>query len=706
MRGVLRSCGLICGLFSLLVPLACWAEAVAGKTDVGQPAEPIVDNPDTFWDERLMPLIAPIIEQANAWAPVENINWNGIALPPEEPLRPPGTKLDIEPERLRKLMDQLNLDHPGLEQVREYYQQDDLDQAGLALVEYYRARKWADVFYDSQPANHLDYIIVEMAMIDIFTQGQVFGRQPRRADGLLDWKNGGPRDDPEWAWWINRMGYLQAATALWEATGGRRYAQFVNDHLADWVRANPYPAVRSFSAQWRPLEVARRIDKSWLDAIIRLSDSPDFTPESRLLMLSSIPDHADAMLNYPSFSGNHLLTEKVMLAELAIAFPEFKDAPIWLEDAVQTVVGLMAKQVYPDGAYEELTNHYQLVALGSFQRFLELLESGDQTELIDSVKPTVESMWNYFAYVMRPDGMGPLNNDSDLQNNRAELAQSVPWFDRPDWVYLATAGAEGTEPAGPPSRFFPYAGHAIMRDGWDEQAQWAFFDIGPYGSDHQHNDRLHLSVSFGGKDFLVDSGRYDYTPGTTRDYFKGPHGHNVVLLDDQAPLSGPKKVSAPMPVTAEITSAKDIFAASVKFPARPLLGQGPRMHKRRVEYRRGIGWIVTDEVIAFGPTEVSVRWLFAPDREVEKTTDGLRTVDPEGANLRMALMSDKDWDVQLYCGQGEPVEAGWQSTRFTTRQPATQAIYKTMISGPTTFTWIIAPSDANWSKLSAGTVAQ
>jgi len=653
-------------------------------------------------EDQLAADVEAVRRLAAQFEPAENIDWSLSRLEPDQPLAPPGYEVDLPRPRLQKLFSTLNLDYPGLESVKAHVEAGDWDAAGVALAEYYRARHWPSVLLTfDEPLNDPAFILVELAMRDIFTQALQFARQPRREDGRLDWRHRGPRNNPEWAWWINRMGHLPYAVMVWEATGDPRYVQLVNDHLADWIQANPYPGRRTFSAPWRPLEVARRIDRSWLDALIGMRHAKDLSVETRLLTFSSIPDHADALLNFPSFGGNHLLTEKVMLGQLATAFPEFKDADRWLEDAVNTVVGLLDKQIYPDGAYEELANHYQLVALGSFQRFLELLETaGDQSHLAE-VKPTVERMWNYFAYVMRPSGYGPLNNDSDRTHNRAELQRALAWFDHPDWTFLSSGGKQGVEPASPPSRFFPWAGHAIMRSSWRNDAQWAFFDLGPYGSDHQHLDRLHLSVSFGGKDFLVDSGRYDYMPGPWRDYFKGPYGHNTILLDGQWPERAPEKVSAPMPVLAQINERADQFAGSVRFPAQPASGKGPRTHRRQVSYARGGGWVVFDEIIAFGPTKVTARWLFHPDRQVE--IDGgaaLRTVDAEGPNLRLEPFGpEADWKVSLHRGEKEPAIAGWFSPEFLIREPATQAIFETTITQPTTFIWAIGPNDLPGKQL-------
>src|SRR5690606_37873594 len=91
------------------------------------------------------------------------------------------------------------------------------------------------------------------------------------------------------------------------------------------------------------------------------------------------------------------------------------------------------------------------------------------------------------------------------------ILQGAQKFNKPDWEYIATNGSSGTKPRGNPSYLSPWAGHLISRSGYDFNAHWSFFDLGPWGSGHQHNDKLHLSISAFGKDFLVDAGRFAYT---------------------------------------------------------------------------------------------------------------------------------------------------------------------------------------------------
>jgi hypothetical protein len=55
-----------------------------------------------------------------------------------------------------------------------------------------------------------------------------------------------------------------------------------------------------------------------------------------------------------------------------------------------------------------------------------------------------------------------------------------------------------------------------MRSDWTgETVDWAWFDVGPFGSSgHGHYDRLHLSIRSGSQSLLTDSGRFAYVSRT------------------------------------------------------------------------------------------------------------------------------------------------------------------------------------------------
>ena len=95
----------------------------------------------------------------------------------------------------------------------------------------------------------------------------------------------------------------------------------------------------------------------------------------------------------------------------------------------------------------------------------------------------MEKMWNYLAHSMLPDGCQPQNNDSDHGSCRDGVIKAAEAYGRPDWLFIATNGAEGIKPKRGPSLIFPWAGQVIARSGWDAEALWAFVDIGLVNSE-------------------------------------------------------------------------------------------------------------------------------------------------------------------------------------------------------------------------------
>lgn len=601
-------------------------------------------------------------------------------------------------ERMDVLIAQLDPATPGLEALAG----DDRYAALQAVVAYYRQKSWPEPLVDQllMPSGNQsaeNRRIADDLLEDVFTLQGITAKQPRLAGGGLDWYHGGPKDDKEWSWFLNRHRYLLNLLDAHATTGDRRYIQVVDALLHDWVLANPFPDRFNLTAPWRALETARRIDRSWLETMIALRNHPDFRPETFLLMLSSLPDHAVNLMQYPTPSGNHRLTEHAMLGKLAVFFPEFRDAPLWKRVATDVVLELALEQNYPDGSYKELANHYQLVALRSFQQLYNLLSVTEKDADALRLRPHLEKMWSYVVGVMRPNLSGPLNNDSDLDPNGKRVAEAASYFDRDDWrTYL-----DGTSEEAQPSRFYPWAGHAVMRDSWRPDARWAFFDLGPLGTAHEHADRLHLSISLGQQDFLVDKGRYTYVRGPLRDYFRGPRGHNLVLLNGKGSQVPPREVTTPMEVVHAISPHRELYGGSVAFRG-PVSGEG--YHTRYVWFFRNTGWIVIDEVVAFGPYELTTLWHFHPDISVMAEASGLVASAPDGQTLylihdRIVGHAVSDGAYELRRGQATPEYAGWYSAQFNERLPAWEARYRERISGPITKAWLIADSRSNLIRL-------
>ncbi len=626
------------------------------------------------------------------------------------------------PERIQSLFTALNLDLPELAEARSAAADGRWPEACRALLHHYDER-----FRESASAS--DALLSEPRLFDAdrmfedrFTFYGVEDVVPRRADGGLDWHWRGPTDDPEWAWGLNRHFYMATLLDAYRASGRKDCVRLLDELIQDWVLSNPYPGEKSKSAPWRGLEAALRM-KSWRRLFVDLREEDGFSPAARLLMLSSLPDHAHYLRHFHAAGNNWLTMEMNGLAIIATLWPEFLDSGQWLDYAVDQLVPALDEQVLPDGAQTELTSHYHWVALMNFQEFANTITASGRS-LPNSFQDRLAAMWNYTAWTMRPNGHGLLNNDADYDFNRSRIAARAAQIGETYWEHIASNGKGGAVPPRPPSIVFPWAGHAILRSGFEADAHWAYFDMGPLGTGHVHYDKLHLSMSPRGRDVLVDSGRYSYVGGPWRDYFTGSSSHNIILIDGngyksypgraETPLSGlllhdVPEAAAPLPgylfperlgneeqarANPDYIVSKDFtyFRGRHQDGYRGVVGRAA--HTRVVlRMQDSPSLTVLDYIDTSQPRDLTVLWHFHPDCEVTEE-NGVLTARIDGAvALRIAPLAKTDWTFELVKGRETPQIQGWYSPIYNTKIPAYAAVGTTRIEESALFGWQMDPSE-------------
>lgn len=513
-----------------------------------------------------------------------------------------------------------------------------------------------------------------------------------RSGGGLDWEQRGPTGDKEFAWMLNRLLFLTDLVPAARATGDPRYLAAVDRVLADWIQANPYPNRLSFSPAWRALEVARRLLDAWGPYFSTFCGSGQIADETLLLLLSSIPDHADALEEHASsWGGNHLVTEKAALALAGLQWPEFAGAARWRTDGAAIATREILAQTYPDGAYMELSNHYERVVLTNAQYLADLFTLAGQP-VPDALRERLEAMWTHFAGVMKPDGWGPLNNAADREFNASLVEATARRLGRDDWLYQATGGEEGTPPADPPERLFRWSGQAIFRDDWSSAGNWAFFDFGPRGTAHAHDDRLHLSVVLDGRDFLVDPGRYTYQPGVWKDFFTGPRAHNVATLEGYDRRAAPRAWTAPEGAFLLQSETASAVAGEQWFDAAHTPRGRVWRQRRVILFLRSEGLVVVDQLVGFGPVHATFRWHFAPGLEREDIRNRFHF-----AGNPVAL--EETWTL----GSPNPV-GGWTSPQYGEKHEAWQLDLRAALEGPRVFVWMIGTEPATAARVTQGVV--
>lgn len=609
------------------------------------------------------------------------------------------------PNEMRKMLGTLNLDFPGMENVKDAVASNNLVEACTQLLNYYKNSNNALHLRKNEPQPSIKTETeADTILENIFVIQNVRSQVPWGEDGHRDWYYKGPNNDEEWAWLSNRHSQLNHVFNTYLKTGNPKYAIYMDEFLRDFIiKSMPYPGMKSRTSVWRGLEVHSRA-KVWTGIFYGSLNNEYLLPATRLLMLSSLSDHAHYNRNF--HGGNNWLTMEISaLATVATNFPEYKNADEWLSYSIDAMVESMKDQVYPDGVQTELTSHYHNVSLMNFVQFKEICDRVNKP-LPPFFNQTIEDMYFYIAHAMRPDGNRILNNDGDLGSDHALILRGANTYNKPDWEYIATNGKSGIKPIDGPSYLFPWAGQLISRSGFDTDAQWSFFDIGPWGSGHQHNDKLHISIAAYGRDLLVDAGRFAYTGEVAtkfRSYALGSQSHNVILIDGNGQEAGPLLAKEPIAkeqweITDEYDYAKGSFSSFKKLA-------GEVNHTRHLYYSRGNFWIVIDDIETDRSRNIDVLWHWHPTCEVAVDGNIVYTRNERG-NLQVIPLGRRDWQISFVKGQEEPEIQGWYSREYNLYEPNIVSIYTTSIQSNSRFVWLLFPSEEVETSVKAEIISE
>ena len=596
---------------------------------------------------------------------------------------------------VKRLLGALDLDKPGLEKVRLHASSNSSAAACAALLDYFKNKTVLGLTLPAPPTFLSDASAMPEAVAlleDRFTLQGVQAAQKKLPSGGLDWSYMGPRKDKEWAYLLNRHLYFDTLRDAYWKTGDPRFAACFDRHLRDWLSQNPTPFYPSWSTRWGVMGAGCRLKYSWPFAFYGFQQARDFSDETRLLMLAAIPEHAEYVRRFHSWGGNHLLAEMCGLASAAVFWPEFKRSEVWLQTAREIMEREIQAQFYQDGAYKELSNHYHVMCLRYIEQFRSLLSRAESDFSPAAIKK-IEAMWDYTAYIMNPLGKGPLNNDADAEANFAAIIDLAQHYGRADWDYIARSGRYENVTGTPPpqlSRYFPWAGQAIMRDGWLPNSLWLFFDMGPMGTAHGHRDKLHIALAAHGRELLVDSGRYSYKRDAWRQYFTSSQGHNVILVNGNS-----QRLEQP-----ESRAANDgYFISEGGFDfargdfIRGFENRSQRAtHRRAVLNVRGEYWVVADEISAFGKHRLDALWHFHPDATVVNENGTAVSTDMEKGNLRIMPVPAHGWKLSLARGVERPSIQGWWSESYNVKRPATAAVFSSERRAPSCFAWVLLPA--------------
>lgn len=572
----------------------------------------------------------------------------------------------------------LNLDFPGLEQVKTLHQNGKDSEAAQALLDYYRARTnitTAEINLKKISIGKGDQKMADEALEHKFFAHK--GYQPSYDYGQdINWKYW-PIKDNELRWQLHRHKWFTPMGKAYRVSGDEKYAKEWVFQYMDWIKKNPMVKLdkeeyelrggkeqldadkENMRFAWRPLEVSHRLQDQTSQFQLFLP-SPSFTPEFLTEFLVNYHKHAVHIMGNYSKQGNHLLFEAQRIICAGAFFPEFKDAAAWRKSGIDIMNREIDVQVYDDGGQFELDPHYHLAAINIFIKALDTARLGGFiNEFPQSYIDKVEKMIVFYANITFPDYTNPCFSDAKITNKEQMLKDYTKWsklFPKNQLIkYLATDGKKGTLPEYL-SRGFEKSGFFTFRNGWGTDALQMVVKAGPKAFWHCQPDNGTFELWFNGKNLFPDSGSYCYEGegdvSVQRHWHRQTAVHNTVTLNY-------KNLDQTQSETKLWKPEGNVQILVTENPSYKNL-----KHRRSIFFVDNSYFVIVDEMTGSQKGSVNLNYQMPKDdkdHKIENSREDMHflTQFDKGSNMKLQVFGPEDMTMKK--------EPGWCSTAYMKR---------------------------------------
>lgn len=572
----------------------------------------------------------------------------------------------------KEVFNVINLEHKGLEKVKELHEKGDDKAAAAALLDYYRNRTGIQ-HPDIDLSKVKSYSDIDKKYADDALEHKFFahkGYQPSYFYGEdINWKYW-PVQDNELRWQLHRHKWFSSLGRVYYVTKDEKYAKAWADQYMDWIKKNPLidrkkidydnPAssedIENVRFAWRPLEVSHRLQDQ-PGQMMFFINSPSFTPEFLTEFLVNYDKHGNHILKNYSDRGNHLLFEAQRMIYAGAFFPELKDAETWRKSGIDVLNREVVKQVYDDGMQYELDPHYHLACIQIFYKALQMADAnGFRNEFPASYIETIHKMIEVEYNLSFPDYSNPLFGDAK-KNKKDEMIKSYrSWlkvFPKDKQIqYFASEGKKGELPSYT-SAAFKTSGFYVLRNGWDKNSTAMIYKAGPPAFWHNQPDNGTFELWIKGRSFFPDAGSYVYAGDEEvmklRNWFRQTMVHKTLTLDNK---------------DIEETNSK-LLAWNDKGNVEYVWTENPSYkdlkHKRAVFFVDKKFYVIVDEAVGTANGKVGVHYQVAPGKhDLNKETATFKTLFKDNNNIVLQSFSD-DKFVTVE-------EEGWVSPDYRKRE--------------------------------------
>ena len=578
------------------------------------------------------------------------------------------------PELKPEVFDLLDLDRPGLEQVKALRSEGKDSEAAAALLDYYKNRKGIRT-PEIRDVKKVKINKEQQQWADDALNHTFFahkGYQPSYNYGEdINWRYW-PVEDNELRWQLHRHKWFAPMGRAYRVSGDEKYAIEWTKQYIDWIRKNPYVKISKAEYEitndsqlkddaensryaWRPLEVSHRLQDQPVQFQLFI-DSPAFTAEFLTEFLVNYHRHAEHIISNYSKQGNHLLFEAQRMLYAGTFFPEFKKAETWRQSGVEVLNREINVQVYDDGGQYELCPHYHLAAINIFIKALEVADvNGFRNAFPQSYIDTIEKMIEFYTNISFPDYTNPCFSDAKLVTKKEMLNNYKNWSklfpDNGLIRHMATEGAEGALPEYL-SKGYLTSGFFVFRNSWDSDAIQMIVKAGPPAFWHNQPDNGTFELWYNGKNLFQDSGSYIYAGKgevmEERNWFRRSSVHNTLTLGNK---------------NFETTDSKTLLwqpEGEIQILVTENQSYKNLKHRRSIFFVDGSYFVIVDEAVGDAKGSVNLHYQMPRSGKttIENTAEEMyfATNFTEGSNFRLECFGPE--------GMTKKKEEGWQSPAY------------------------------------------
>lgn len=497
-------------------------------------------------------------------------------------------------------------------------------------------------------------------------------------------------------YWMNNWMVEQT----WGAYGSRGYqmswlaSAYLRNSNEDYLYRALELAITQYTQQ-PGYRYVQSLDAGWrMENIIRLIytaiNSEHMTDEVFTALMKWMYSHYDGFSGkaYTNAAANQANAVLANIARVCAYFPEFIGDGEW-EKAKADLIDFYSREskgmFNSDGSYAESCSNYVSGVISEIAGIVRIIKARDGVNHPDYnfFSDRLLNLVTYYSTLAYTSGSTIPYGDGGRNNVRGEIEKyNEEFFNRGDLRYIASLGAEGTEPEYT-SKLYPQKAICMMRSGWDPNSICAFLN-NDNGGTHGHKDELALDVWAYGSQLLVDAGNAGYSPGADFTSMReNTEIHNTIVIDGKDQNHATANI--PGPTELKTNAAFDFLNASTDKAY-----TGFDMH-RKVLLLKNKYLIVSDHILNntdSNPHTYTLYWHPDNNRNLQYDADTgvVKTTHASSPNIKI-IVPDEDTKAEIH--------DRWMNAPIVGVTQSKSVKYAKESANTVTFDSVIYPQDTN-----------